>query len=173
MSDVTLAGLFGNDRNVGTERVASAARAAWAEGARGKRWKFWMRLSWSWPVSEYAASRQIERWAIRFKKDMPGSAILIGLHADTGRIHAHALVFLPRRGASKMSPVGNSDSSWLRGCALTWHQKRWRHGLIWLDRYSPGRTARGKHGATEYLAQDPGSVLMFGVAPEYRPRRKR
>jgi hypothetical protein len=166
---ITLSDLFGNDRESGIRSLDASARSAWAEGARGKRWTLWLRLSWSWQVSEYAASNHVERWATRLIARMRGASVLVGLHTDQGRIHAHALVFIPRRGASSNS----SSPNWLRGCALTWHQKRWRHGLIWLDRFSPGRTSRGKHGAAEYVAKDPGSVLIFGAAPEYQPRRRR
>lgn len=169
MSDVTLADLFGgtNDRDTGIRRLEAAARAAWAEGARGKRWTLWARLSFAAHVSDITASKHIERWATQFKADVPGSAILIGLHNDTSRRHAHALIFVPRRWWDISYPPG----IWIVG--WSWEPwLRWRHGQVWAVPYSPHRTAR-QHGAAEYLARDPGAVMQFGAAPSYQPRRRR
>lgn len=148
--------------------MAAAARAAWADGARGKKWTLWTRLSWAWSVSEYTASKHIEHWARQCQTRVPGSSMLIGLHQDTSRRHAHALIFVPRRWWDISYPpgigiVGEAWAPWLR----------WRHGDVWAVPYAPGRTARTTRGAVDYLAKDPGAVMVFGTPPAYRPQRKR
>lgn len=149
--------------------VESAARRAWADSAWDRRWTFWVRLSWAHPVSEYAAQRHVAQWAARVRRRVPGSAVMVGVHHDTDRRHAHCLVFIPRRGA----PPARSAVEWCRGVCQTWHQTLWRHGLLWLDRFTPGPSASQRHGAPVYLARDPGSVMRFGTAPRYQPRRAR
>lgn len=161
-----------DDLESANQRLAAAARDKWADdAAAGRRWTFWMRLTWAWPVSESTALRHVERWANRLTRRIPESAVLVGIHGDTDRRHAHALVYLPRGNAGPNS----RPWEWLRGCATTWHQRRWSHGLIWLDRYSPrSAETREHHASAEYLAKGDavGTVMKFGTAPSYSPRRK-
>jgi hypothetical protein len=167
--DVTLPSRFGGlttDRGADARRLEAAAREAWAEGARGKDWTLNVRLSFASHVAEITAAKHIERWALQFKKRIAGSAILIGLHSDTSRRHAHAHLFIPRRWWDLSYPPGISV---VASCWEPW--LRWRHGQVWVARFSPGR--RGAHGAAEYLARDPGTVMLFGVAPRYKPKRSR
>jgi hypothetical protein len=144
-------------------RLTQAALATWADAARGRRWTFFIRLSFAWAVSEYAAAQHVERWVVRLRRLLPGAAVMVGLHTDQGRIHAHALVFIPRRGASRNNPYGD----WLPGCATTWHQTLWPHGLIWLDRFASDRTAH----AAEYSFREVGTVMQIGTAPPSQPLR--
>lgn len=157
------------------DRVAdleAQAADAWARQARQARWTFWMRLSWARHVSGYTAHRHLAQWATRLQARVPGVVILVGLHTATGRCHAHALVFLPRRGA----PTGPL-ATWLRGVATTWHTKFWPHGLLYLDHFRPWRI-RGaanprRHGAAAYLSKEVGTVELFGSPVPYDARRTR
>ena len=133
------------------------AEAAWVEAACERRWSLFVMLSFAWQVSEITAEKHVERWAVRLRRRLPGAAVMVGLHTDQGRIHAHALVFVPRRGASR----NKSSGDWLRGCSTTWHQTLWKHGLIWLDRFSSERTAH----AAEYSFREVGTVMQIGTAP--------
>lgn len=149
------------------KRLDDAAREAWSsEYVAGRRWTYWMRLSWSSSVSEPLATMHLEDWAQRLIARIRGAAVLVGIHSDTERRHAHALVFIPRGNA----PANPPPCPWLPAIALAWHQEFWPHGLIWLDRYSPKQSERqdGKHGAALYVAKDPGAVMRFGDAPVYR-----
>jgi hypothetical protein len=146
------------------QRLETEAADAVVAATVKKCWTFFVRLSWSWPVTEFTAQHHIADWAERLQRRLPGAAVRAGLHTDQGRIHAHAFVLIPRRGAPQ-----HRSSSWLRACAETWHQKRWPHGLIWLDRFAPSLSARG----AAYSFREVGSVMEFGVAPTYRPRRTR
>ena len=161
-----------------SERQASW-RAACAASAKRYRWTYFARLTWAYPpVDEIVASKDIERWATRFRRRIPGSAVSVGLHSDTGRIHAHAFVFLPRCGAPPKPPPNQPlrQRVWrMRGVATTWFEEHWKRGKIWLDLYRP-YNVRGDpkhHGAAAYLAKQPDTVMQFGVPPLYHPRRKR
>lgn len=159
--------LAGDSLEAGIARLEARAREAWGDVARRGRWTLWVRVSWSWPVSEATAWHHLARWANKLRASVPGVAILAGLHTDTDRRHAHLLVFVPRRWWDVTYPEGITPVGW---CWEAW--LGWRHGHVWVQRYSPGRSARG-HGAAEYLARDVGTVERFGSAPEYRPRRAR
>jgi hypothetical protein len=58
-------------------------------------------------------------------------------------------------------------------CWGAWLSLDWKFGQVWADSYKPGRTARGPHGAAEYLAEFPGTVTRLGLPPRYVPRRRR
>lgn len=154
-------------REAAAQRLDSQARDAWAEQARAQRWTLWTRLSWAWTVSEATATRQVEAWADELRARVPGSAVLVGLHNDTDRLHAHALIFIPSRWSERRYPPGVCVTREIRD---VWHH--WRHGLVWAERYSPARADR-RHGAAAYLARDVGTVMQFGTAPSYQPRRRR
>lgn len=146
------------------EHTEAAARAAWAEVARERRWTLWVRFSWAWPVDEITASKLVAQWAASFRTSIPGAAAYVGLHNDTGRVHAHALLFVPRRLSAPIYPrgvriVGQSWEAWLR----LW----WPHGMVWVTEFDPNRTeaAHGRGGAAEYTARDPGAVMLFGTPP--------
>jgi hypothetical protein len=166
-----------NDATTGLEallaRVEGDARAAYIAHAQRRRWSLWMRLTWAVPVSEHKAMAQVEAWARRLRKRLPGAAVMVGLHSDTDRRHAHALVYLPTTG----NPPPNPSGVWLRGLATAWHTSIWGRGHVWLDRFQPGRFQSSKYtatrGAARYLARDVGTVTMLGSPPEYRSRRKR
>jgi hypothetical protein len=189
MSDVkTLTDLCGGrtNRDAGVRRLEHAAREAWAEGAREKRWTLWVRLSFPLHVSEITATKHILNWATQLRAAMPGVAVLVGLHNDTSRLHAHALVFVPRRWTNPFHPhgifvVSRCWEAWL-GWRPTYRRphRRRQHGRlrvhttpsslegqVWVQPYDPTRrsTAPSHRGAAEYLARDPGSVMSFGTAP--------
>jgi hypothetical protein len=155
------------DRESGEGRLSAAATRAWADGGRRRRWTVWARLSWAWDVSEMRASQQVEQWAERLRARVPGAAVLVGLHNDTARRHAHAVIFVPRQWSAPPFPLGVHVVGECWGLWLAWP-----HGDIWAERFSPGPTASA-HGAVAYLARDPGTVLSFGRAPAYQPRRPR
>lgn len=145
-------------------KLLNAARDEVAERhASDRRWTFFMRLSWAYMVTEPKAIKDTEAWARRLRRGRPGIAVLSGIHFDTGRIHAHALVFIPRYGA----PPNREPWKWPIEPARRWHQSKWKHGQLWLDRYSHKKAVRpdGRHGTALYTAKDPGSVMMFGQAP--------
>ena len=151
------------------KRLDDAAREAWSsEYVTGRQWTLVLRLSWASSVSEYLATMHLEDWAQHLTARIRGAAVFAGIHSDTERRHAHALVFIPRGSA----PPNPPPCPWLRGVTLAWHQHLWPHGLIWLDRYAPKKSARpdGKHGAALYLAKDPGAVILHGQAPIHRKR---
>jgi hypothetical protein len=75
------------------------AQAAWVRAAQQYRWTLWVRLSWSWPVSEFSIPRHLTQWATELRQRAPGTVILVGVHTNTERRHAHALLYMPRRGA--------------------------------------------------------------------------
>jgi hypothetical protein len=151
------------------KRLDDAARDAWSEYVSGRQWSLWMRLSWASPVSEHLATMHLEKWELRVVTRIRGAAVRAGIHSDTERRHAHALVFIPRGSA----PPNPPPCPWLPAIALAWHQQFWPHGLIWLERYSPKKSERpdGKHGAALYLAKDPGAVIPIGQAPLRRHAR--
>ncbi len=164
MSDAKTLIKLGRDadhRDAGARRLEQAARDAWAEGARGKRWTLWVRLSFATPVSPITAEKHVTNWATQFRSDVPGAAFLVGFHTDTARTHAHALVFIPRRLTDPHYPVGISIVGW---SWIAWLQLRWRRGQVWAEPYDPGMIS-GTRGAAAYLARDPGSVVEFGKAP--------
>ncbi len=144
------------------------AREAWATAyATGRRWTFWMTLTWDSSVCESTASGHVEEWASRLQRRINGAAVFVGIHSDTRRRHAHVLVFIPRRGA----PPNPPPCRWLPGITLAWYQEMWPHGrIVWLDRYSKARSTRpdGRHGAALYAARDVGSVMRLGNAPRVR-----
>lgn len=143
--------------------VEAAARDWWAtEYVTGRKWTLWMRLSWRQSVSEAVATEQVQEWATRLAARIQGE-VFVGIHSDTGRRHAHALVFVPRGTAPSNPP----PCRWLPGIAREWHQHMWPHGLIWLERYSAKKAARpdGRHGAAYYAGRDPGAVMRFGTTP--------
>lgn len=142
--------------------LESAARDAWATRAVEQRWTLWARLSWAKPVSEIAASRMIEQWANRMVQGFRGSAIMVGLHDDTERRHAHALIFLPKRVVNPTYPRGVTILGW---CWPEWLSLEWRHGAVWAEWFSPRRSPSGPHGTGKYLARFPGSVMQYGKAP--------
>lgn len=150
------------------EDVAKLLNAARDEVAarhgRDRRWSFFMRLSWAYKVTEARAIKDLEAWARRLRRGRPGIAILIGIHFDTAQIHAHALVFVPRMGA----PPNREPWKFPLRVAERWYQSKWKHGQLWLDRYSYKKAVRpdGKHGVSLYTAKDPGSVMVFGDAPK-------
>lgn len=146
--------------------LEAGARAQWAAEARQRKWTFWMRLSWKWPVGEQVASAQVAKWVAWLQARLPGAVVQMGLHTDTERVHAHALVFIPRRGGLPHG-VAREGGAWSPKCASTWHQRHWPHGLIWLEPYDTGKAARvGGPGA--YLARNVGTVWRFDAR---RPRR--
>lgn len=157
------------DLEIRTATLQMQARQAWIAHARAYRWTLWMRLSWSWPVSESTAYRHLDRWATRLRHRFRGAALLVGIHIGQGRIHAHALLYLPRCGAPH-GPGGRPG--WARWLATRYHEILWGHGKLWLDRYRPGRGAR-QHGAPEYLTTQPETVATYGCPMPYQPRRKR
>ena len=153
--------------------LEAEAQAGWAILARGHRWTLWMRLTWAVPVSEYRAAAHLKGWAARLQTRLPGAVVMVGQHSDSGRRHAHAMVFLPRRGAPQ-----NPSGGWLQSCSRTWHQRMWAHGNLWVDRFRPFRI-RGaggdphRHGAAEYMTKEPGTIELFGTPVAYQPRRSR
>jgi hypothetical protein len=149
-------------------RLEDAARNAWASRyVIGREWTLWMRLSWASAVSETVALQHVEDWGTRLVKRIRGGAVFVGIHSDTSRRHAHALLYIPRGKAPSTKP----PNPWLRGVALQWHQHHWRHGLIWLDRYSPSLSeTRERHRAATYTARDPGGVMYFGPERVARSR---
>jgi hypothetical protein len=157
-----------DDRDSLAARIAqldAQAQAAWVRAAQQYRWTLWVRLSWSWPVAEFTAVRHLTQWATALRQRAPGTVILVGVHTNTERRHAHALLYMPRRGAPRWR-----RGRWLEKLAVTWLQ--WPHGLAWVRPYAPGRTAQ-HHGAAEYLSREVGTVQQFGHPVPYRPRRKR
>jgi hypothetical protein len=146
-------------------RLLNAARdAVAARYGSDRRWSFFIRLSWAYSVTEANAVRDIEAWARRLRRRRPGIAILIGIHFDTGRIHAHALVYIPRMHA----PPNKEPWKFPVRAAHRWYQSKWKHGQLWLEQYSYKKAVRpdGKHGTALYAAKDPGSVMIFGDAPK-------
>ena len=145
------------------ELLEQQARSAWASIARRHSWTLWVRLSTATPVSLATMEKLVDASATQFRKDIPGSAILVGIHGDTDRLHSHALIFIPRRFSNPFHPagisvVGSSYEPWL----ALW----WPHGQVWAREYDPDRfQSSSPHGAAEYLARDPGSVWQFGTAP--------
>jgi hypothetical protein len=113
-------------------------------------------------VSEIAASRMVEEWADNMIKQFRGAAIMVGLHEDTERRHAHALIFLPKRIVNPTYPQGITILSW---CWPAWLSLEWRHGEVWAEWFSPRRSATGSHGTGGYLARFPGTVMQYGKAP--------
>lgn len=153
------------------EEVATTealARKAWTEAAWRRRWTLWARLSWGWGVDPITAERQVEAWAGQLQGRLPGAAVLVGLHGDTNRQHAHALIFIPRRWVQQSLPLGVE----IVGPPRWGPWLQWRYGEVWVQEFKPQGRGRG-HGAPEYLARDVGTVMQYGVPPEYRPRRKR
>jgi hypothetical protein len=162
----------GTDLETLIARLDRRARTELVRGALERRWTLWMRLTWAVPVSEYTATRDIERWATRLRNRIPGAAVLVGLHSDTDRRHAHALVFIPRQGAPP-----NPSGGWLPRLTTKRHETLWGHGNVWLDRFRPSRFSSSSHpetrGAAPYLSRDVGTVMQFGSPPIYRRRRTR
>jgi hypothetical protein len=156
-----------DERQADADHLIAAAQQAWVGEARGQRWTVWARLSWSWTAAATTASRQVEAWATRLQARVPGASVMVGLHTDTERIHAHALVFIPKRWYRRRLPRGVRRVDWAWDAWL-----RWEHGLTWAEPYSPPRTAQN-HGAAAYLAREVGTVWQYGKAPPYRPRRRR
>jgi hypothetical protein len=145
------------------ELLEQQARAAWATLALDRSWTLWVRLSSATQVSSYTLEKHLQDWATQFRRDILGSAILVGIHNDTDRLHSHALIFIPRRFANPFLPSGVSvvSTSWPQWLAM-W----WRHGIVWAEPYDPDRfQSSSTHGAAGYLARDPGSVMPFGKAP--------
>ncbi len=141
-----------------------AARDAWSsEYVAGRKWTLWMRLSWKSSVSETVASEHVDEWARRLVTRIHGAAVFVGVHSDTSRRHAHALLYVPRGNA----PPNPPPCLWLPGVAKEWHEHLWPHGSVWLARYSLARSTRpdGRHGAAIYAARDSGNVSRFGLAP--------
>ena len=91
---------------------------------------------------------------------MPGAALLVGLHNDTDCLHAHALIFIPRRYANPYHPAGVSVTG---SSYEPWLQARWPHGQVWAREFD--RSLFTSHGPGEYLARDPGSVFLYGTPP--------
>lgn len=143
--------------------LAVAATEAWGKLARDKCWTLNIRLSYAMKVSETTTTKHITDFAYDLRRDIPGAALLIGLHTDTTQPHFHGLLFLPRRFVwSQHYPPGISVVGW---SWEPWLQSRWRHGLVWARPYDSLITKKSKHGAGEYLARDPGNVWLFGTAP--------
>ena len=155
------------------QSLLARAQAAWAAEGRTRRWTFWIRLSWATWVDLITAQRQVEEYADRMRRRVPGAAILVGFHTHAGALHAHLLMWLPPVGTPPTNPTGE----WARALAQTWIQRRWHRGLVHVDRYQPYRARSTadprKHGAPEYLSGEVSTVMMYGKAPEYRPRRTR
>ena len=116
------------------------------------------------------AEKAIGAWARRLERHIEGVAILAGLHTDTGRVHGHALLYVPNRGISQR------PGPWTT-LARIWQQHFWRHGLLWLAEYRPFHVPRSAnphtHGAPLYLAKDVGTVSRFGRPVPYQPKRTR
>lgn len=144
-----------------TDLLERAACKAWAADARGRHWTLWVRLSVASQVSFITIEKYVTHWATQFRRDIPGAAIQVGLHLDTDRLHAHALLFVPRRWTDPHCPPGISIVGW---AWVPWLAAWWRHGRVWARPYDHDRN-RSTHGAAEYLARDPGTVLSFGTAP--------
>lgn len=152
--------------------LSEAARfAAAAHYAQGRRWTYWVLLTWASEVTESRATADLATWARHLRRRIRNASVVVGIHSDTDRLHGHALVFIPRGAA----PPNPTPERWLPAIAQAWHQEQWPHGRLSLQRYDHRKAiaADGKHGTALYLAKDPGSVTAFGVAPVYRARRRR
>lgn len=152
------------------------ARRRWAERIRQRRWTWFVRLSWSveaGPVSPYRAQGDVARWAEKLGAEHPGVAVVAGYHVGPAseRLHVHALIYVPRRGA----PRGEGEPTILLGVARARWQATWSHGPLWLDAFRPWRAGRDPqgHGAAFYVAEQPSTVEEYGTPPAYRPRRRR
>jgi hypothetical protein len=123
-------------------------------------------LSTATPVSSETLTKLLEEWWEQFRRDFKGSAILLGIHTDTERVHAHALIFVPRRFSSPFLPPGVFV---VREAWAAWLGTSWRHGRVWAKEYDvslpPEMKSNSPHGAAEYLARDPGTVVQYGTAP--------
>jgi hypothetical protein len=150
------------DPPTGAELLEQQARAAWVSLALAQSWTLWVGLSSATPVSPITLEKHLQDWATQFRRDILGSAILVGIHNDTDRLHSHALIFVPRRFANPYLPLGVSvvGTSWPEWLAL-W----WRHGRVWAEPYDSNHLQSSTRGAAIYLAQDPGAVMPFGKAP--------
>lgn len=143
--------------------TATRAREAWAKLAAGKRWTLWVRLSFAKRVREATAHEVLWEWSTQLRREMLGTALLFGVHDDTDCLHAHALIYIPRRFADPYRPPGCSfeGPSWEQRLQATW-----RFGQVWAVPYDSTLITEGSpHGAAEYLARDPGSVVRVGTAP--------
>lgn len=144
--------------------LARAAQDAWAEEATGRQWTVWARLTFGYAVTEDRAMEMAERWARRLRERVPGAAVLVGIHTDTLTVHAHALVFVPRRVASphlppRVRPVAEAWGPWLASVGT------WRHGSVWAERFDASR-ADGARGAARYLTRCGAHLVSrFGTAP--------
>jgi len=144
----------------------SEERAGWAELAAARRWTLWTRLLFAQPTSETTAVNLLWEFGRKLRHEMSGTALLIGIHNDTDCLHAHSLIFIPRRFADPFHPPGISTtgSPW-----MPWLQARWRFGEVWARPYDSSflYLYQGKQhsGAGCYLARDPGAVISIGTAP--------
>jgi len=155
------------DRDADRRNLEAGAQKAYGETERRHWWTTWARLSFTRHVSEETATKYIERWAAVLRRKMPGTAVLLGIHNDTPLTHCHALIYVPRRHCSISSPAPGihvvSPSPWTlwAGAILNWP-----HGPVWVTPYDPAFSdGERAHGAAEYLARFPGTVLHFGTAP--------
>ena len=150
--------------------LEAAAREAWADLAEGRRWTLFARLSFARQVSEAIVNRSLEDWAVKLLARAPGSAAIAGVHDDTSRLHVHALVFLPERIARPSYPPGVEVVRWNWEA---WLRLDWKHGQVWADWFSPARAECSARDPALYISRFPGTVVRWGAAPPYCPRRRK
>jgi len=157
-----------SDLAVRIAHLEAEARGAWAAELWERRWSWWVRVSWTWAVSESTALRHLTAWAERLQAGDRGIALAMGLHGQPYR-HGHGLLYLP----SPIAPPPNPQQACATLLARTF--LAWPYGDWWLQPFRPwrhGAEQRG-HGAAQYLSREPGTVMTFGEAPIYRARRAR
>ena len=155
------------DRDADRGTLEALAREAYGEIERTHWWTIWARLSFTRHLSDETALKHIERWAAVLRAAMPGTAVLSGVHNDTPLTHCHPLIYVPRRHCS-ISPL--RPSAW-----TGWAEAilNWPHGPVWVAPYDPTFAGDAHtHGAAEYLARFPGTVLLFGTAPPSRTSKQ-
>lgn len=177
-------------------RVERDARTYHATEAARTSWTLWTRLSPPRPqfaptLTNYIRlEKSLLDFGTQLGRDVTGAAGEIGIHDDTDCLHAHALIFLPRRITDPFLPPGVvavGSPNWSAWLGLWWPPRparvvRRRHGRLhrrrtqpplsvyelWVQPYDQHITERTEHGAGEYAARNPGSVMTFGTAPRSR-----
>ncbi len=160
---------IGQEQEAERRRQLTAAREAIAIDSDAYYWNLYVRLSFNWDVDEITASKHVSDLARSVRARIPGTAFKTGLHKDRSQIHAHLRVYLPKRLFSDPTlPAPAKDSDW-----SPWVQAilQWRHGDLWAEPFSRHKARPHTHDGAKYDAKSPETVMAFGTAPLYHPKR--